>query len=201
MAEDRGYGQRGGGVNLGAIQTDAAGRVLCRWCRKPVSPPRKTWCSQICVDEYLSRAQWPVMRQRIIERDKICQLCGGHSYDQGLGNRYRIPIAYDLPEDKRLASDLDGWAVFTHHQGRWASPHESRVRRFAKEQDGVWDPGSYCVLEVKWEVDHIIAVKDGGTDDPSNLRLLCVPCHKKVSADQRARWASQARQAGLFDGV
>jgi 5-methylcytosine-specific restriction endonuclease McrA len=38
------------------------------------------------------------------------------------------------------------------------------------------------------EVDHIVAVIDGGTDDPKNLRLLCVPCHKTVTiAQARAR--------------
>ena len=57
----------------------------------------------------------------------------------------------------------------------------------------VWkrDPG--CLIcgttketrGVKWEVDHILPVADGGTDDPENLRLLCVPCHKGVTAAWR----------------
>ena len=37
-----------------------------------------------------------------------------------------------------------------------------------------------------WDVDHIVRVKDGGTDDPGNLRLLCMPCHVKVGYEQRA---------------
>lgn len=39
-----------------------------------------------------------------------------------------------------------------------------------------------------WEVDHITPVKDGGTDNPENLRLLCYACHKRVTRDwHRAR--------------
>lgn len=200
MKNDDSYGQRGSGPRLGAIETDSIGRTLCRWCRKPVAPPRKTWCSQFCVDEYLSRAQWPVMRLKIIERDKVCQVCGGCSWDKSLGNQYRIRTAFTLPDDQQAAGHIEGWAQPTHGMVWAEAARRGRVpRRFAAEKDGVWPDGAYCQVVVKWEVDHIIAVKDGGTDDPSNLRLLCVPCHARVTADQRARWASEARQSTLFD--
>ena len=32
------------------------------------------------------------------------------------------------------------------------------------------------------EVDHIIPIKHGGTDDRQNLRGLCRPCHDAVTA-------------------
>ena len=35
-----------------------------------------------------------------------------------------------------------------------------------------------------WEVDHIVPLKKGGTDDPENLRLLCHYCHVKVRDEQ-----------------
>jgi 5-methylcytosine-specific restriction endonuclease McrA len=53
----------------------------------------------------------------------------------------------------------------------------------------VW--GSFNVVEVRWEVDHILPVIEGGTDDPSNLRLLCIRCHH----EHTARWR-RARAAG-----
>lgn len=28
-----------------------------------------------------------------------------------------------------------------------------------------------------WEADHIVAVEEGGSDDPDNLQPLCIPCH------------------------
>lgn len=37
-----------------------------------------------------------------------------------------------------------------------------------------------------WNVDHILPVLDGGTDDPANLRLLCKRCHIAVGYEQRA---------------
>lgn len=35
------------------------------------------------------------------------------------------------------------------------------------------------------EVDHIVALDDGGTNDDSNLHLLCIPCHKEKTAKDR----------------
>jgi len=35
-----------------------------------------------------------------------------------------------------------------------------------------------------WEADHIVSRHDGGSDHPCNLRTLCVPCHKAVTALQ-----------------
>ena len=37
-----------------------------------------------------------------------------------------------------------------------------------------------------WQVDHIVPVRNGGTDDPENLRLLCHDCHVAVGYEQRA---------------
>lgn len=41
------------------------------------------------------------------------------------------------------------------------------------------------MLRSGWDVDHIVAVAEGGTDDPENLRLLCSACHKDVTRIQR----------------
>lgn len=36
------------------------------------------------------------------------------------------------------------------------------------------------------EVDHIVNVASGGSDDESNLQTLCVPCHKVKTAQESA---------------
>lgn len=42
------------------------------------------------------------------------------------------------------------------------------------------------------EVEHIVALRYGGTNDPSNLRLLCTSCHKvKTAAERRLRQVVQ----------
>lgn len=47
---------------------------------------------------------------------------------------------------------------------------------------------------VKWEVDHIVPVADGGDDRPDNLRLLCRPCHVRITTEwRRQRAASRGK--------
>ena len=74
-----------------------------------------------------------------------------------------------------------------------ACTSEWRAKQWDAINNLVWkrDPG--CLIchvpkdkaGVNFEVDHILPVADGGTDDPENLRLLCVPCHKGVTAAWR----------------
>lgn len=41
------------------------------------------------------------------------------------------------------------------------------------------------VVSLAKEVDHIVSLEAGGTDDPSNLQSLCKDCHyKKTQKDQ-----------------
>ena len=43
---------------------------------------------------------------------------------------------------------------------------------------------AYCRVKLgrKHHVDHIVPVAKGGTNDPSNLQLLCIPCNRKKAA-------------------
>ena len=49
-----------------------------------------------------------------------------------------------------------------------------------------WNCGS-CgrILDETFEVDHVVALDHGGTNDPSNLRALCPHCHRKKTVDER----------------
>jgi len=51
----------------------------------------------------------------------------------------------------------------------------------------------------RWEVDHIVPVKDGGTDDPANLRVLCHECHIAAGVERRSakKAASHGKQETL----
>lgn len=105
------------------------GQPLCRWCHTEVTPPKRAWCSQSCVDAYLDR-QWPAIASRITKRDGACRECR---------KSYLEPNGYPA-----MAGD-----------------------------------------RVDWEVDHIVPVADGGTDHPDNLRLLCRPCHVRITTAWR----------------
>lgn len=53
------------------------GEKLCRWCRKEVQPPKRTFCGPECVHEWRLRSSTSYLRQCVRERDKeICAACG-----------------------------------------------------------------------------------------------------------------------------
>lgn len=47
----------------------------------------------------------------------------------------------------------------------------------------------YIALEPgQWECDHLVSLRDGGTNDLDNLRILCRDCHRaKTAKTRRAR--------------
>lgn len=52
--------------------------------------------------------------------------------------------------------------------------------------------GPYCLVEAS-EVDHIIPVAEGGTDDVTNAQAVCRPCHKAKTKLERARGRLRAK--------
>lgn len=53
------------------------GRPLCRWCGTETEPPRRTWCSEKCVDEYKLQNDPGARRNQVFKRDKgVCVKCG-----------------------------------------------------------------------------------------------------------------------------
>jgi 5-methylcytosine-specific restriction endonuclease McrA len=43
----------------------------------------------------------------------------------------------------------------------------------------------------RMEVDHIRAISRGGSSDPSNLQLLCMPCNRRKSSKDEIAWARE----------
>lgn len=39
----------------------------------------------------------------------------------------------------------------------------------------------------EWECDHLIPLRQGGTHDITNLRVLCIACHRAKTAEDRSR--------------
>ncbi|MCP4039639.1 MAG: HNH endonuclease [bacterium] len=45
-----------------------------------------------------------------------------------------------------------------------------------------------------WELDHIVALIDGGSHDDDNLQSLCTPCHKRKTAKEARTRAARKRE-------
>ena len=76
-----------------------------------------------------------------------------------------------------------------------------KIAREARERDGYMCQQCGCWAK---EVDHKIPLRDGGTDDPENLQVLCGDCHKAKSRREatghikgRVEWLDHLDQ---FDG-
>ena len=57
----------------------------------------------------------------------------------------------------------------------------------------MWGVASVGARRSLWDADHIVPVAEGGGQcDLENLRTLCLPCHREVTADLRRRLRSTA---------
>ena len=121
------------------------------------------------------------------------------------------------PNGKRLC----GWCdtECSGRRTRWCSDECSAkygrvwswgaVSRYVRKRDretcqrcGTTDPPrpkqkGWGARVTPWDVDHVVPVVDGGTDDPANLRLLCIDCHRIVGYEQRA--ARRESEQGALD--
>jgi hypothetical protein len=55
------------------------------------------------------------------------------------------------------------------------------------------------VLATDWQIDHVVAVKNGGDNVTGNLQLLCADCHKEKTARDKDGYARrESAQLSLF---
>ena len=144
----------------------------CRWCGEPCVGRRTSWCSDTCADTYTALSSAGSLDHLIRQRDgNNCRRCG-MDLD---ALRYRI---------KRMRHPPDTWNSRRLWEAREVVERAGRVlRRLGFNPDGA-----------HYEVDHIVPVADGGGGlGMANLRLLCVPCHKRVTAEWQSRRAAKAR--------
>lgn len=145
---------------------------LCRWCAKPCTGRRRTFCSDACVAEFTFRSDGQYSRALIWARDHgMCQLCGCD-----LGKIERVAQILRLDHDR-----ID---FYSHHERRYKSYKEGSLELAYLTGVG-FSPSTNKAL---WEVDHTLPVTEGGGFcGPGNLRLLCQPCHSRVTDELKAR--------------
>jgi 5-methylcytosine-specific restriction enzyme A len=132
----------------GKPDRNATGEPICRWCRGPVTPPRRTFCGDPCVHEWKIRSSPWYVRREVKKRDKgICRLC-----ETNVVKAHREWTRAKPPASDRAA------------RRRWRADRP------------------------RWEADHIVPVADGGGEcGLENYRLLCRPCHVRVTLEWRAQ--------------
>lgn len=143
------------------------GRAACKRCGGPVEPPKRAWCSQRCVDEYLVRRSGADARRLLLRRDKgICAHCGRDCVALARELKHlRWKVSYAAWKDRMTALVAEGFHL--NRKTYWDADH---------------------IVEV---------VRGGGACGLENLQTLCVPCHKrKTAALARQRAKARAEYSG-----
>lgn len=155
-------------------------RGFCKGCEKEVPRGRRCWCSEECIEEQLIRSSPAHAAYRVAQRDSgVCARC--HI------------------DTKRLASAMR-WAEYVidcwaGHRN-WNPPDDDpgyRPHVYGRISRGFLSDMGFTKIHL-WEMDHIVPVSEGGGEcGLDNLRTLCIPCHKEVTAQLRGRLARAAR--------
>ena len=124
----------------------------CTWCGGPVAAPRRSWCSDACVEAFREAFDLSFFRHRVHLRDRgVCSLCGCDT------ERLRRLV--------RRVRGREGWDVYGHLAAHYRGL-------------GFHD----LLSRSQWEADHIIERVRGGANTPENGQTLCLPCHKAKTA-------------------
>lgn len=145
-----------GFVNPQDLPRGPNGRPLCRLCGNETRPPRRTFCSDICIHEWKIRSNPGYAREHVYKRDKgVCNGCG-----------------LDTEGLKKLLLEV------VSQKGR-------EVYMNLTQQYELRFGFSFDIDKHYWEMDHILPVAHGGgTCGLDNLQTLCIICHKRKTAVQ-----------------
>jgi 5-methylcytosine-specific restriction protein A len=146
---------------------DENGKPLCRWCKGAVKPPRRSWCSDECVREFLIRSSADSLRRAVFERDNgVCATCSADT-EKIKRVRSHAERSYDKLTDGLI--ERKDWQDWPHY--------------------AIWP--LFCQMgfnrnQTLWEADHIVEVSNGGETSLDNIQTLCVPCHKAKTKQMHA---------------
>jgi len=165
---------------------------LCRWCGldvKRLSTRRSTFCSPECVHEFRIRTDSSYIRHYIATRDKhICQICGldckgflrklWRYVNEKKAEQMKSPIYRNAENWRHLQKALE-YEFFTEHNMEWVNTHNRSTF---------------------YDIDHILPVVEGGEKcGEENLRLLCLGCHRKETAELRKRMAGKPQDSSIVE--
>jgi 5-methylcytosine-specific restriction protein A len=145
------------------------GRNLCRVCKTEVPKGRRTICSGKCQIDISIQTSSSFARHYVGLRDKgVCALC---NLDTKKLKRVLKKLCYRQYKKKKPKAILP-------------NSDKTVVNQVIKFYKSVWISqllDKYTWFDYNkhtWEADHIIPVCMGGTLVLTNLRTLCIKCHK-----------------------
>jgi len=74
---------------------------------------------------------------------------------------------------------------------------QPKVKRSHKNKKEFLNSIGYDKTPEGYEIDHIIPLSHGGTDDPSNMQLLTKDEHRKKTAQERKQQKQQKKKAKI----
>lgn len=130
-----------------------------------------------------------IERWLLIEVTEVLADCHGWSTveigEAWLNILSAVALGVEPPADQELTRVLWAGMRARHRTGRRGLPEAIRAAVFARDGKVC----RYCGDEAgPFEVDHILAVSRGGTDDLENLCVACCPCNRAKAAKLVAEW-------------
>lgn len=149
------------GSRRGFNPSDIKGRIgRCAWCDKRLKGARRKWCSDQCVQSMAFRCfpqQPDVKMHRLIHKQGFACAGCGESFEQEI-----------------RAKILHEFNYWNKHKKPGSKPELVSYFRLGY---GTGD---------RWQTDHIIPIFKGGKGIcPTNIQVLCVPCHKSKTIEER----------------
>ncbi len=168
------------------------GRPLCRQCGAETTPPRRTFCSDACVDAWKITTNPVYVRQRVWDRDHgVCAKCG---LDTDRFNRLmrwarnRLFSARSNDPDRHGIRHPDRFVQISKWTLSYCSHRCGVVQVYA-------NPWSWKIGHL-WEANHIVPVVEGGGEcGLEGYETLCLKCHKQATKELAGRRAAARKES------
>lgn len=133
-------------------------------------------------------------------RAKSCTVCGArtdgsprcpnHQLGKGRRSRSCITCGVTSSGDYCPAHDPQAETNRANYRSHYRSRDYQANRRLRFNLARGRCESCHLALEWEgggWECDHLVPLRQGGTNNISNLRILCIPCHRIKTAEDRRR--------------
>ena len=151
---------------------DKEGNPLCRWCNQIVKKPRRTFCSTLCVHEYLVRSNPEYVREQLAKKSHLCSHCRINVIGITQGRELRSYIG----NSPRWSATSDTWTEYEERK--------ALAELFRQYHLRYYQALGFPAKRTWWDADHILEVDRGGGECAlDNYQILCYLCHLKKTKE------------------